>query len=229
MDAIASWILGIEKGDFITESLLQRIEGDSFRPMDRDVARENIKLFKEAMDRANAEFFLFFGTLLGAVRERDFISHDYDTDAVIMEKERGRLPDAAGLLMEAGFEFVRCKNHGRFVTFMRKGEYIDVYVAEERHRFPYRLCWNVDGSLVAHGLLKEFTDVEFLGERYRVPRRYDDVLVELYGTDWRIEKRNCSARVPFDPFHPYRSMVLMIRKIVPAKTLKTLKRLLGRA
>ena len=226
---LASWMLGLENGYFISEALLKRIDGDFFKPMNRDIAREDMRLFKKVMDDRGAELFLFFGTLLGAVRGGDFIAHDYDTDVVIMEKDRGRLLDATHLLLAAGFELARCRNHGRFTTFLRNGEYIDVYVAEERHRFPYRLCWSVGGAFITHDLLTEFTGMVFIGESYRVPRRYDEALTELYGADWRVEKKNCPSLISFDVHHPVRSGAPVLRELLPNKVAKGLKKLMGRA
>ena len=225
---LASSMLGLKKGYFISEALLKRIEGGFFKPMNRDIARENMSLFKKTMDKLNVEFFLFFGTLLGAVREGDFIAHDYDTDIVIMEKDRRGLLEAVPLLIAAGFEFARRKNHARFVTFLRNGEYIDVYVAEEAHRFLYRLCWNVDGVFVSHDLLTEFTDMVFIGENFRVPHRYEEALTEIYDADWRVEKKNCPSKISFDLFHPVRSGVPLLLGLLPSNVKKGLKRLMGR-
>ena len=229
MDSMTSWILGNTPGDFISPALLERIAGDSFSPMDRAIARENLILFKRAADESHAVFFLIFGTLLGAVRENNFIEHDYDTDVGIMEETRPRIAEAAPLLIQAGFEFARCKDHGRFLTFMRKGEFIDVYVAKKDRRFPLRQCWNMDGSLLPCDLLTKFMDMEFLGQPFRVPCRYEELFLVMYGTDWRVAKKNCSAHVPFDIFHPYRSTLMLMQTYLPRKTLRRIKRLIKKS
>jgi hypothetical protein len=232
MDRIASLVLGLERGCQVSEGFLKRIELDAqefYRPMNRGVAKENLILFKQAMDGQGLDFFIFFGTLLGAVREGDFIAHDYDTDTVVMAKDRARLLDVAPLLIDAGFEFARAKNeHGKIFTFLRKGEFIDVYLAEESRRFPCRPCWNVDGTLISRQLLTEFTDIEFLGVRFRAPRRFDAALVEMYGPDWRHEKKNYSSHVAFDFYHPYLSTVRTLQRIVPRKMRQAIKRLYKR-
>jgi phosphorylcholine metabolism protein LicD len=227
MDSMTSWILGHTKGDFITPRLLERIAGDFFKPMDRAIARENMMLFKQTMDACQAEFCLFFGTLLGAVREGDFIPHDYDTDVVIMEASRTRLAEAAPRLIEAGFELARCKDHGRFLTFIRKGEYIDINVAKEERRL-FRHCWNVDFSLLSYEVLTEFREFTFLGEQFLVPARYEEALVQMYGADWRVPKRNVSAHIPFNIFEPYRTSVILARKYLPRRVAEWLKRLIRR-
>ena len=48
--------------------------------IDKEKAFENLSLFKEIADRNEFKFFLAYGTMLGAVREKDFIDHDEDID-----------------------------------------------------------------------------------------------------------------------------------------------------
>jgi lipopolysaccharide cholinephosphotransferase len=229
MDFIESWILGRTPGDFITPSLLARIAGETYRPLNRDIARENLLLFKRIMDRHHVEFHLFFGTLLGAVREQNFIEHDYDIDIMIMEDAWPRLAEVAPQLVEAGFEFARCKTRGQFVTFLRNGEFIDVYMARKSFRLPCRRCWEVDGVLLSPQLLTEFSTIPFLGESFGVPRRYEEILAEMYGADWRIPRKNYAAPIAFDIFHPYRSSVILARSYLSPKTIRWLKRLMRRA
>ena len=48
--------------------------------IDKEKAFENLSIFKEIADRNGFKFFLAYGTMLGAVREKDFIDHDEDID-----------------------------------------------------------------------------------------------------------------------------------------------------
>lgn len=232
-DSIGPLVLGLAQGAYASEAFLERIArcaDGSFRPMDRGVARENLELFTGIMNRNSFDFFIFFGTLLGAVREGDFIAHDYDTDTVIMPRDRVRLLDVLPVLREAGFEFARCKNgYGAIFTFMRRNEFIDVYVAEERRGFPWRRCWNVDGTLISHGLLTDFIRIRFLGMSLRVPRDHECVIEEMYGPDWRQAKRNCSARVAFDYRHPCLSVGRLLLESVPPGARRLLKRIVRRS
>jgi hypothetical protein len=114
------------------------------------------------------------------------------------------------------------------MTFLRKGERIDVFVAEATYRFPAQPCWNVSGVLVSRRLLAEFTDLSFLDEHFRVPMRYRDALVEMYGKDWRIEKKHSPALPSLDMLHPFQSVVYLLSPLIPRGVKKRLKRLLGR-
>ena len=50
------------------------------KPIDKKKAKENLSLLKRICNEHNLDFILFYGTLLGAIREHDFISHDEDID-----------------------------------------------------------------------------------------------------------------------------------------------------
>lgn len=96
------------------------------KPINKERAKENLSLLKKICNTHNLEFILFFGTLLGAVREHDFISHDEDIDIVLPITGLERFKDILFILRENGFEVVRFERRG-FMSIMRKGEYIDIY------------------------------------------------------------------------------------------------------
>ena len=48
--------------------------------IDKTIAKENLTILKKVCDDSDLPFILFYGTLLGAIREHDFITHDEDID-----------------------------------------------------------------------------------------------------------------------------------------------------
>ena len=56
---------------------------EGIKQIDKQIANENLKLLKEVCDKHHLTFLLYFGTLLGAVREHDFITHDEDIDLIM--------------------------------------------------------------------------------------------------------------------------------------------------
>ena len=100
------------------------------KPIDKVIAKENLLLLKGILDKHNLKFLLSFGTLLGAVREHDFISHDEDIDLIMFKRD---LPSFLSLLFELrknGFELARYESRG-FLSIIRKGEYIDFYFFDD--------------------------------------------------------------------------------------------------
>lgn len=152
------------------------------KPINKERAKENLSLLKHICNTHNLEFILFFGTLLGAVREHDFISHDEDIDIVLPITDLERFKDILFILRENGFEVVRFERRG-FMSIMRKGEYIDIYFftpyAKDR-RLATCIC-----ELCEVKYINNTTQIEFQGESYTVPKESEDLLNFLYGKDWR--------------------------------------------
>ena len=136
------------------------------KPINKERAKENLSLLKHICNTHNLEFILFFGTLLGAVRE-----HDLE-----------RFKDILFILRENGFEVVRFERRG-FMSIMRKGEYIDIYFftpyAKDR-RLATCIC-----ELCEVKYINNTTQIEFQGESYTVPKESEALLNFLYGKDWR--------------------------------------------
>lgn len=155
---------------------------EGIKPINKEIAKENLFLLKEVCDRHDVHFLLFFGTLLGAVREHDFITHDEDID-LVMPKER--MPDFLSLLFELrkeGFEVARFEKRG-FMSIIRKGEYIDFYFFQPYppdQNLMYCAC-----EICRKEFITETTTMEFLGGHFLVPKDYLEFIEEYFGEDWR--------------------------------------------
>ena len=148
--------------------------------INKEIAAENLKLLKEILDRHGVQFQLAFGSLLGAVREHDFIDHDEDIDLAFMAEDRDTVLAAMPDLYKEGFRVCRYDRRD-LVSVMRRGEYIDFYFYR-----PYghglRIC---SGWLNRESHITRSTTIEFKGERYNVPEQWEEYLVSEYGTGWR--------------------------------------------
>lgn len=152
------------------------------KPINKVIAKENLLLIKSIFDKNNLLFLLSFGTLLGAVREHDFISHDEDIDLIIFKKDMPKFLSLLFVLRGNGFEIVRYESRG-FLSIMRKGEYIDFYFYEdypEDNSLSY--CCR---DMYPKKLLEDVTDIEFQGAMFKAPREYEKYLEFNYGKNWR--------------------------------------------
>jgi len=154
--------------------------------LDKEIAKENLLLFKKVLDDKGYEFLLMYGTLLGAVREQDFIPYDIDIDLVMYKKED--IISCIHALWEEGLHLCRydlSPSHCSF-SFIRKDVYIDVYTVE-KISFPLSLAYCWCGSLIhPKKLLKGTQDYPFLGTNFKVPLKLEQNLVFMYGKTWKI-------------------------------------------
>lgn len=151
------------------------------KPIDKVIAKENLLLLKSILDKNHLLFLLSFGTLLGAVREHDFISHDEDIDLIMMKKDMQKFLATLFELRENGFEIVRYESRG-FLSIMRKGEYIDFYFYEDYPEDPtLSYCCR---DMYPKKLLEDTAPIEFQGAMFQAPRDYEKYLEFNYGKNW---------------------------------------------
>lgn len=147
--------------------------------IDRERAAENLMLIKSILDQKQIPFLLIGGTLLGAVREQDFIAHDEDIDLALLSEDQERVYDAFPEMAAAGFEIVRFSRRG-LLSVMRNGEYIDFCffkpIGNNR-----RSC---DGWIVLESFLIDTAPFYFKGTHFLAPREYEDYLITEYGPKW---------------------------------------------
>ena len=148
--------------------------------IDREVAFENLKDLVPLLDGKGLRFGPFLGTLLGIVRENDFIAWDEDIDLYVLEEDEPKLQECLWTLREHGFELVRYDKRGLY-SVMRNDEYIDLYLLRkisEDIRYDNGLAFLFDRYVT------DRIDYDFKGVTLQIPRDYDGYLTLQYG-DWR--------------------------------------------
>ena len=155
-------------------------------PIDVVEARKNFNAVVEAMNRKDLEFWLSFGTLLGAVREHDFIPHDIDTDIGFHVEDKEIVINVIlSELMEKGFSFPRLNNC--LATVCRSGAYLDLYwfqpVVNEATGKKGLSC--NDYIIPDDGFVKTY----FAGQSVNIPVKAEVLLEKWYGTDWQTPIR----------------------------------------
>lgn len=149
------------------------------KQIDKNKAMDNLVKFQKLMDKAQIRITPAYGSLLGIIRDNDFIEWDEDIDLYMLKEDENKLDDMLFELKDNGFELIRYERIGLY-SFMRNGEYIDIYVVE-----------NIGGGLrISGGDLffdEDFTDqidYEFKGLNIKIPKNYERHLEFLYG-DWK--------------------------------------------
>lgn len=157
-------------------------------------AIEMLKILKEVLQKKDVHFLLNFGTLLGAVRDHDFIPHDYDLDLSLHEKYKKAFIDSLSELEERGI--VLCGHYkGNIFNLFYDGIICDIDIVFDM-MFPYSLRYY---RLLEKCYPKFYTDktefIDFLGGKYEVPKNPERFLEYMYGKNWRIPQKGKHARL----------------------------------
>lgn len=148
--------------------------------IDKTIAKENLLLFQQVCQSLNVKFGLIGGTLLGAVREHDFITHDEDIDLFFLEEDKAYVFDHLQLFIDKGFEIARYDRRG-LISVIRKGEYMDLYFFK-RYNEKIRNC---SGWCIPEKFLVNLTTLTFQGSEFYAPKDYIEYLVYQYGNSWQ--------------------------------------------
>ena len=152
---------------------------------DFDSRFEIMLKFKEIVEDEGLTLLLANGTLLGAVREKDFIEWDDDVDMDTLAEEfvpkfetiKGRLLDL-GYIVRAIPDYPRMK-----INVYNKGEKVGIlaiYKGEKNyHRGPYR--WPLE-------VYENLEEIEFRGIKFVTPK-IEKYIEHQYGKNWKTPKR----------------------------------------
>ncbi len=149
------------------------------KQINKSIAKENLLLLKKKLDLIDIQYGLIAGTLLGAVREKDFIDHDEDIDLFFFDEDRERVFDIVPQLKDNGFEIARYDCRG-MMSVMRKGEYIDFYFFSKFNNELRGCC----GWLIPKYFLENTALLKFQGAMFIVPKDYVEYLKFEYGYSW---------------------------------------------
>ncbi len=156
----------------IRKNRLQKIE-DGRRLLFEQYSEECLKSVKKALEEYNLDFWLDYGTLLGAIREKDFINHDLDLDfGMFYSEDQFKVKEA---LERYNIKKVReFTLDGKTVeeTYSYKGLYFDIFY----YFYNENLMWTYGFTYKNNKLVKEnYEDKDistgFKGQKYFVNKR----------------------------------------------------------
>ena len=148
--------------------------------LDKKVAKENLLIFKKVLERNNVRFLLMHGTLLGAMRENDFIAWDCDIDTYVYDEKL--LINTIPELCKEGLRL--CRYSKIEYSFIRNGVYIDAFVSHPCKQFYLRpfFCEYQFGRFPKK-FFNKTQKLDFLGEKFEVPYKPEKILRYFYGAD----------------------------------------------
>ena len=168
---------------------------DNNDELNKDDAKFMLSTIKRVLEQNGVHFLLNFGTLLGAVRDHDFIGHDYDIDLAMHVKYREKFLELIPELHKLNIKLCRYFYKGTIYSFYYKGIVTDFNIVFEPP-FPYKFWfYQTLEKLYPKRFTKETDYLEFLGEQYEVPKNPERFLEYMYGRNWRIPQKGVHARL----------------------------------
>lgn len=202
-------IIAINEKQFAYEAIDLRL--DSVPVITFEQARNILFFAKRLLDGKNISFALIYGTLLGAVREHGFISHDYDVDIFI--KDQTALMAAIPEFYEKGFRLCRVVENRLYSFITDEGAYIDIYIMKEAPFFFNLWCYSLNGNIIPKKYLSEFEEIDFVGGRFSVPKNPIRLIRFFYGKTWNIPMKGAHGRYDIYPVHYYRQLKKYIQQL----------------
>jgi len=155
--------------------------------MNEKQALENLKVFKAIMDENAITFGLFYGTLLGAVRNSKFIEFDEDIDVFVFEENLPKLLNLLHSFRELGFEVARYRND--LLTLIRNDESIDINIFRKINTNQYQ-SYNI---ALPSSFFENLASIDFYNIKIKIPYQYEEFLTLAYGESWRVPIQNMYA------------------------------------
>ncbi len=153
--------------------------------INKEIAFQNLKDLAAILKKHDIPLIPCFGTLLGIIRDNDFIDWDEDIDLMVKSEDKEELLDALWDLREIGFEFIRQDRCFHTLSVMRNGEYIDFNIMDS---VSPELRTDYGGAFFFEKHLTDLVEFDFKGLKVMIPKDYEDYLTFMYG-DWRTPVR----------------------------------------
>ncbi len=171
-----------------------------------DEAKTLLFRVADLLEQRGIHYHLAFGTLLGAIRDRDFIKKDLDVDLYSREEEK--IFDSLQHLRDNGVELIRYVKHGLF-SFHLTGDmngYIDIYLLSSQ-RNPWGLyCYRINTVYNPKWLLSGEEEIEFLGRKFLCAKKPTRLLKFWYGSTWNVPIGKFEKTYTYDVWTHYAFM-----------------------
>lgn len=152
-----------------------------------------LEFIVDILEKESIRYWLDYGTLLGAVRNKGFINNDSDADISIMEEDSERL---LALLKERGEPF------GFISGLGFQGSGLQLYLGVENRTHIDVFFWHPKGNLLArHWFIpgvddnkgknfpsewvQDLSTVTFEGREYAAPNNPEEMCEFRYGPTWK--------------------------------------------
>lgn len=202
VESIVKRFLLFEKVRIILEELLKFYMANSYPKNVKELSLGKIKKdnklciaacernlidMKNILDKIGVEFWLNYGTFLGAYRDGALILFDNDIDLALCIDDRLRISYFDDEFRKAGFKRVRWSFWG--MRFYRNSTYVGVvFFRKKGNKMSYGFYeYDLDAFEV-------YNEVHFLGKSWRIFSNPEKWLRYIYGEDWQTPQKDKHAQ-----------------------------------
>lgn len=154
-----------------------RIIDFSKKLIDKERMTESLKLLSVYLDKIGINWGPAFGTLIGIVRNDDYIPWSPHFDIYILKEDEERFKDVLWSLIDAGFKFVRHERRGLYYI-ENDGEYFKIFVL---HKISSDVRHTGGTDFIHEKYLQNTIKWMFKGIALNVPSDVDEYLTFQYG------------------------------------------------
>ncbi len=143
---------------------------------------KNLLEIKRILDIFNLDFYIMYGTLLGIIREGNFIPHDIDVDIGIFDEEL-LIKALSSEIFQKSFLKI-CRIESDIISLWADKEYLDIYIQQDNRmgQAIWRHCSEDINEF------KHYSSLEFLGVTFKTLQHPVLHLEKFYGLNWKMPK-----------------------------------------
>jgi len=151
----------------------------SSKVIDESMMTMNLRELSVYLDKIGINWGPAFGTLIGIVRNDNYIPWSPNFDIYILKEDEERFKDVLWILNDNGFELVRYERRGLYYL-KKRGEYFKIFVL---HKISYDIRHTGGSDFIHEKYLQDTTKWEFRGVMLNIPSEVNEYLTFQYG-DW---------------------------------------------
>lgn len=151
------------------------------KTIDKHIMIDNIHALAIYLDKIDINWGPAFGSLIGIVRNDDFLDWNPVFDIYILKEDEERFKDVLWLMKDVGFELVRYERRGLYYL-QRNREFIKVFVL---HKISSDIRHTGGSDFIHEKYLQNTVKWDFKGIELNVPQEVDEYLTFQYG-NWTV-------------------------------------------
>jgi len=153
---------------------------------DKWIALKNLSDLDKILRSFKVPYWLQDGTLLGYVREKDFIGHDLDTDIGIMFSDFS--PEVLAAIKSNGFEIKHTFGYPQNsfeISLLRFNIKTDIFFFYKQDAFLYHCAFKNNKRIDYRYTPFNTKEITFLDHNFFVPVNEMEYVITKYGTNWK--------------------------------------------